>query len=65
MLLAAEEQEANGAIQVPMNLGLVATEAQPPSPPNVMPDRAQSFVKDALGYLQDYVAAFVGWLLDT
>jgi len=64
MLLAAEEQEANGATQVPMNLGLLATEAQL-STPNVMPDHTQSFVKDALGYLQDYVAAFVGWLLDT
>jgi hypothetical protein len=65
MLLAAEEQETNDAIQVPMNLGLLVTEAQRLPAPVVMPDRAQSSMRDTLGYLQNYVATFVGWLLNT
>jgi hypothetical protein len=65
MLLSAEAQEANDAIQVPMNLGLLTTEAQQLPPLTVIPDRAQSSLKYALGCLQDYVATFVGWLLDT
>ena len=65
MLLAAEEQETNDAIQVPMNLGLLTTEAQRLPPPVVMPDFPQSSVKDTLGYIQNYVATFIGWLLDT
>lgn len=65
MLLSAEAQEANDAIQVPTNLGLLTTEAKRLPPPTVMLDRAQSSVKYGLGCLQDYVATFIGWLLDT
>ena len=46
---------------------LLATEAQELPPPTAMPDLTPSWssVKDMLGYLQDYVAMFVGWVLDT
>jgi hypothetical protein len=68
MILLTEEEEerseADDAIEASAK-GLLATEAQQLPPPTV-PDLAssQSFVKDMLGYLQDYVAALVGWLLD-
>ena len=68
ILLSVEEeerQEADDAIEASAK-GLVATEAQqlpPPTVPDLAPSRTS--VKDMLGYLQDYVAALVGWLLDT
>jgi hypothetical protein len=65
MLLSAEAQEENDATQPPMNLGLPTAEAKRLLPPTVMLDRAQSSVKFGLGCLQDYVATFIGWLLDT
>ena len=65
ILLAVEERECSevdDAIK-----GLLAMEARELPPPTAIPDRTpnQSFFKDMLRYLQDYVAVFVCWLLNT
>ncbi|KIM46666.1 hypothetical protein M413DRAFT_440266 [Hebeloma cylindrosporum] len=69
ILLTIEEQEgreAGDAIDPSMQASLLA-EAQQLPPPIVTPDRAssQSSVTNILGYLQDYVAVFIGWLLNS
>jgi hypothetical protein len=66
-LLTAEEQEANNATEVSTERGLLATKSQQPPPPTVTPDRdrPQVSLNYVLRYPQDYVASFIGWLLDT
>ena len=63
-LLVVEEREHRNAITASAE-GLLATEVEQ-LPPPMVPDLApsQSSVKDMLGYLQDHVAMFVGWLLE-
>ena len=68
ILLTAEEEErreADDTIEALAEewLAIEAQQLPPPTVPDLAPNR--SFVKDILGYLQDYVAALVGWLLDT
>jgi len=68
ILLTAEEEErweADDASEASTK-ELMAIEAQQ-LPPPTMPDLAPSrlSVKDMLDYLQDSVAALIGWLLDT
>ena len=61
-----KRQEADDAITVSAK-ALLATDAQELPPPIAIPDLApsQSSMKGMLGYLQDYVAMLLGWLLDT
>ena len=69
ILLTIEEREhpkVNNVVKVPAKV-LLVMEVEELPPPTAMPDLApsQSSVKDMLGYLQDYVGVFVGWVLDT
>ena len=61
-----EHREADNVTKVSAK-ALLALKTQELPPPTAMPDLApsQPYVKDMLGYLQDYVAMFVGWVLDT
>jgi hypothetical protein len=68
ILLTVEEEErwdADDAIEALAKewLAIEAQQLPPPTVPDLAPSR--SSVKDMLGYLQDYVAMLVGWLLDT
>jgi len=66
-LLTAEEEKADNVTEVSVE-GLPATEEPEESqvpPPTILPNHAQPSIKDILGYLQDYVATFLSWLLDT
>jgi hypothetical protein len=63
-ILAAEEEEADNATEISVE-SLPATEESEESqlpPPTILPNHAQPSI---LGHLQDCVATFVGWLLDT
>ena len=66
-----ERREVDNAVEVSAK-ALLTMEAQELPPPTAIPDLApsqlsvnQSSVKGMLGYLQDHVAKFVGWLLGT
>jgi hypothetical protein len=60
-LLTVEEEEAENATEISVE-SLPATEESQLPPPTILPNHAQPSI---LGHLQDCVAAFVGWLLDT
>ena len=69
ILLTVEERESGEADDVigASAKAFLAMEAQELPPPTAIPDLtpSQSLVEEMLGYLQDYVAVFVGWVLDT
>ncbi|KIM46624.1 hypothetical protein M413DRAFT_440237 [Hebeloma cylindrosporum] len=58
-MLIAEEEEGDNANEVPADLP-ATEESEAPLPTS----HPLSSIKDALGYLQDCVAKFVGWLLE-
>ena len=74
ILLTVEERESPDDEIGDLAKAFLAMEARELLPPttNTIPDLTlgqssvnESSIKGMLGYLQDYVAVFIGWLVDT